>query len=266
HQLDADRLDFLVRDRYFTGIRSAAIDLEWLFDSLRILKIPIELGSSIKEFTFVVGEKGLAVAEEYLFAYTKMYTNVYFHKTTRAVQLMVTEILISIFKNKSFLRKIPDENLLKSYFCSNKQPNLDVYLKLDDASVINFLRIISSGKFSEATVLARRFFDRDLFKCFEVSRSTSDDFPRKKFGDFLDELDRKKIKVIRDITPEKGLKQYDIIGEKFLNNLLVIDQNEYKPIAKLSRPIREMTSVRTIRLYFKTATDRTRALQIWNSL
>ncbi|MBV8567087.1 MAG: HD domain-containing protein, partial [Methylobacteriaceae bacterium] len=40
-QLDCDRLDFLCRDRYHTGIRSAALDLEWLFDSLRIEEVPI---------------------------------------------------------------------------------------------------------------------------------------------------------------------------------------------------------------------------------
>jgi HD superfamily phosphohydrolase len=40
-QMDCDRLDFLCRDRHHTGIRSDAIDLEWLFDSLRIEKVPV---------------------------------------------------------------------------------------------------------------------------------------------------------------------------------------------------------------------------------
>ena len=38
-QLDADRLDFLTRDRYFTGIQVGQIDHEWLFDSLRIAEV-----------------------------------------------------------------------------------------------------------------------------------------------------------------------------------------------------------------------------------
>lgn len=41
-QMDCDRLDFLVRDRYHTGIRSSSIDLEWLFDSLRIEEVSLD--------------------------------------------------------------------------------------------------------------------------------------------------------------------------------------------------------------------------------
>src|SRR6202035_4330423 len=75
-QMDCDRLDFLCRDRHHTGIRSAAIDLAWLFDSLRIEKVPIDDDSAQFEYSFVFEEKGLAVAEEFVIAYMKMYHNV----------------------------------------------------------------------------------------------------------------------------------------------------------------------------------------------
>src|SRR5262249_46568509 len=72
-QMDCDRLDFLCRDRHHTGIRSAAIDLAWLFDSLRIQNVPIDDSGDVSEFSFVFAEKGLAVAEEFVIAYMKMY-------------------------------------------------------------------------------------------------------------------------------------------------------------------------------------------------
>jgi HD superfamily phosphohydrolase len=75
-QMDCDRLDFLVRDRYYTGIRSAAIDLAWLFDSLRIEEVPIDPVRQLRAYSFVVLPKGLSVVEEFVFAYMKMYENV----------------------------------------------------------------------------------------------------------------------------------------------------------------------------------------------
>ncbi|MGO9847664.1 MAG: HD domain-containing protein [Methylocella sp.] len=92
-QLDCDRLDFLVRDRYYAGLRSATIDLAWLFDSLRIEEVPIDPIRQLKGYSFVVLPKGISVVEEFVLAYMKMYQNVYFHKTTRAVQFMVSDIM-----------------------------------------------------------------------------------------------------------------------------------------------------------------------------
>jgi len=97
-QMDCDRLDFLCRDRYHTGIRSAAIDLEWLFDSLRIEKVPLDGEGEAAEYSFVFSEKGLAVAEEFVIAYMKMYHNVYFHKTTRGVQHLVKDMLLEALR------------------------------------------------------------------------------------------------------------------------------------------------------------------------
>lgn len=86
-QMDCDRLDFLSRDRYHTGIRSSAIDLAWLFDSLVIEEVPIDPLNGQKAYSFVVQEKGIGSVEEFVISYAKMYKEVYFHKTTRSVQM-----------------------------------------------------------------------------------------------------------------------------------------------------------------------------------
>jgi uncharacterized protein len=101
-QLDCDRLDFLCRDRYHTGIRSAALDLEWLFDSLRIEKVILDDEGNAQAHSFVFTEKGLAVAEEFVIAYMKMYHNVYFHKTTRGMQYLVKDMLLALIEGFSF--------------------------------------------------------------------------------------------------------------------------------------------------------------------
>jgi len=98
-QMDCDRLDFLCRYRYFCGLQSSFIDLEWLFDSLLIEPVVIDTKNNIEKYSFVVHPKGLRVVEEFVIAYLKMYADVYFHKTTRGVQHMVTTAIKAAVKN-----------------------------------------------------------------------------------------------------------------------------------------------------------------------
>jgi HD superfamily phosphohydrolase len=87
-QLDADRLDYLIRDSYMTGVKYGNIDLEWLLASLRIGESPWgepEIGLD--------AEKGLDIAESLVFARHYMYGRVYFHKTTRGIEVLIKNIL-----------------------------------------------------------------------------------------------------------------------------------------------------------------------------
>jgi HD superfamily phosphohydrolase len=113
-QMDCDRMDFLCRDRHHTGIRSASIDLEWLFDSLRIEQVAIDDTGEAREYSFVFTEKGLTVAEEFVIAYMKMYQNVYFHKTTRGIQHLVKDMLIYILEN------VEDEQEVRNTCCGKE--------------------------------------------------------------------------------------------------------------------------------------------------
>jgi HD superfamily phosphohydrolase len=88
-QLDADRLDYLVRDSYMTGVKYGSIDLEWLLMSLRVGEIP---GSNEPEIGLDAG-KGLDIAESLVFARHYMYGRVYFHKATRGIEVLIKNIL-----------------------------------------------------------------------------------------------------------------------------------------------------------------------------
>ncbi len=267
-QLDADRLDFIMRDRYFTGIQSAAIDLEWLFDSLGIEKIFADVESSAKEYSFVLNPKGLSVVEEYLFAYSKMYANVYFHKTTRAVQFMVQDIFVNIFDKETHRKKLPNDLFVVKFFASAPEPKLNVYLELDDTSIIHFIKYVAQGGYGIATTLARRFLARDLYKCFSPPKRPKDEPPREKVYSFLSALKQKRLPHHMDLVPAKGYKQYEIMGEEFLKNILVYSEYDagYRPIADLIPSISEMADRSPLRFYFRTESDRQFAQKLWNSL
>ena len=87
-QFDADRLDYMQRDRMMTGVGSSGVDVEWLLQNLEIENVPIasddEEGGSVT--TFVVGPKAYHVAEGYVLALFHLYPNVYFHKATRGAE------------------------------------------------------------------------------------------------------------------------------------------------------------------------------------
>ncbi|MDD3888843.1 MAG: HD domain-containing protein [Syntrophomonadaceae bacterium] len=85
-QLDADRTDYLLRDSVMTGAGYGSFDLEWLINVLRLGKHEdeVEIGLDLN--------KGQSIAEDYVMARYYMYKNVYFHKTTRSAELMMSSV------------------------------------------------------------------------------------------------------------------------------------------------------------------------------
>src|SRR5438045_5337899 len=79
-QLDADRLDYLLRDNLMTGSRYGGYDLRWLLVSMTI---------DAKSDRLAVTWKGVSAVEAYLAARYHMYRNVYFHKVVRAGEGML---------------------------------------------------------------------------------------------------------------------------------------------------------------------------------
>src|SRR5680860_27915 len=98
-QFDADRLDFMLRDRYFTGVKFGSIDPAWIFDCLKIQQLSIDPDSDAEKYRFVVSQKGFSAIENYFYAYTELYSKVYFHKTSRAAQIMMKQILSEVADN-----------------------------------------------------------------------------------------------------------------------------------------------------------------------
>src|SRR5947208_2816593 len=90
---DADRLDYLRRDRLMTGTGAGAIDFDWLMEQVRVREIEIEApdaGGEPEERarvpTFCFDPKALPAAEQFLLARFTLHEQVYFHKTTRCVE------------------------------------------------------------------------------------------------------------------------------------------------------------------------------------
>ena len=97
---DADRLDYLRRDKLMTGIGAGAIDFDWLIENVRVAEIDIDVpgegDGEAKAPTFCLEKKALPAAEQFLLARYTLFQQVYFHKATRCVEAMIGKILRAV--------------------------------------------------------------------------------------------------------------------------------------------------------------------------
>ncbi|MBF0357583.1 MAG: HD domain-containing protein [Magnetococcales bacterium] len=131
-QLDADRMDYLMRDACFTGVSYGSYDLEWLLHSIRAEKVDGSLRLCVDL------AKGPVALESYISARDHMYRQVYDHKTVRAFEAL----LIHVFQLLLWIRQVDGEwppgmpapmaKFLVAVSEDGQQPDLKDYLALDD--------------------------------------------------------------------------------------------------------------------------------------
>lgn len=84
-QLDADRLDYLLRDSTMTGVAYGRYDLDWILTNLRLAR----RGRRGDLRLCINGTKGYHAAEQFVIGRYLMYQQVYYHKTSRAAEQMI---------------------------------------------------------------------------------------------------------------------------------------------------------------------------------
>lgn len=92
-QLDADRMDYLLRDSRVTGPKYGEFDLEWLLHSIRIGSVKVKGQTKGVLRLCFDSRKAIHVVEEYIQAREFMYVQIYTHKTTRAYEAMLKNAL-----------------------------------------------------------------------------------------------------------------------------------------------------------------------------
>ena len=261
-QFDADRLDFMLRDRYFTGVKFGSIDPAWIFDCLQIQQLSIDPDSEAEKYRFVVSQKGFSAIENYFYAYTELYSKVYFHKTSRAAQIMMKQILSAVAQDPEIL---PKNNPLKVYFESTPKPLLETYIRLDDSIIWATIRFLAENNSNQVSNLSQRLLNRNLFKCFELPKPPKEEIDPIKAGKFERRLKENGMKFERDRPQRKGYKVYDT---DYLKNILVSIEGETYPKAldKLSNWVEDMSKGRPHRYYFENTEDREIAKEIYKAI
>ena len=167
-QMDADRMDYLLRDAYFTGVNYGSFDLERILRMIRPYKGNI-----------VVKESGMHAVEHYLMSRYQMYWQIYFHPVTRSSEIILRKIFMrakSLFEEQYHFRFMLEP--LPRLF--NRQLTVQDYLMLDEAFMQT---VMMQWTFEADPVLAdlcSRFLHRKLFKYEAIEGLTDPALERKK--------------------------------------------------------------------------------------
>ncbi|MER3432111.1 MAG: phosphohydrolase [Leptolyngbya sp. ERB_1_1] len=165
-QLDCDRLDYLMRDSYFTGASYGRIDLDRILMALRYDPVTQQL---------VVIRKGMAAIEHYLIVRYFMYSQVYNHRKNVAA----TWVLLKAFQQARYQLKLgnldADQNVRAWLNQDCNQIELMQYLATDDGTFVYHLQQWQSHDDVILADLSRRFLDRDLLKALDISQLEESD-------------------------------------------------------------------------------------------
>lgn len=160
-QLDVDRLDYLNRDSYFTGVSEGKIGFE------RILKM-----LNVWNEEIVVEEKAIYSIENFLSSRRLMYWQVYLHKTTVGTEKLLTQLIKrakflaqagKLDTRNDALRLFLHNDFVLSDFGKDKKL-LHAYLSLDDHDLWGSVKIWQYHKDQVLSELSRMLIERDLFR------------------------------------------------------------------------------------------------------
>lgn len=160
-QLDVDRMDYLCRDSFFSGVQEGRVASE------RLLKM-----MNVVDDRLVVELKGIYSVEKFLVARRLMYWQVYLHKTSVAAEQLLIKIL-------SRAKKLAEQGVelfcapSLHYFLYNHVTAKDFYLgseafrqyaKLDDSDVMSAIKVWMDSEDRVLSLLSTAFINRSLFR------------------------------------------------------------------------------------------------------
>jgi hypothetical protein len=243
-QLDIDRLDYLKRDSFYSGVSEGIVSSERIIDMLDVVNDNL-----------VIQQKGIYSVEKFIVARRLMYWQVYLHKTVISAEFMLVKIL-----ERAKLLTGQGENLFCSevlkFFLYNQidkndfqeQSALDQFAKLDDYDLMGAIKVWSEHSDKLLRFLCKAIVNRTLFKVI-ISKEPFDD-----------EIENK---IVQQVMDTYGMNRAEaasiIINEEVANNAynsaydsinVLFKNGEVKDIADASDNLNIQTLASPVRKYF----------------
>lgn len=160
-QLDTDRMDYLNRDSFFTGVSEGVISFD------RIIKM-----FNVQDDELVIDQKGIYSVEKFLIARRLMYWQVYLHKTVVAAEQMLLQVLRrakDLSNSGNALMATP----ALSHFLNNRvtadnfqldATHLERFTQLDDTDIMSAIKFWAEHEDRILRTLCQRLIRRNLFR------------------------------------------------------------------------------------------------------
>lgn len=215
-QLDMDRMDYLNRDSFFTGVSEGVIGYD------RIIKM-----LAVVDGELVVEQKGIYSIEKFLIARRLMYWQVYLHKTVLSAEQMLIRVLRRAKEVTRAGHPLQVSPVLAHFLENDYRPKdleqnagtlLKHYSLLDDVDIYMALKNFTREKDFILSFLAKSLINRKLFKV-ELNNHP---FER----DYVKNIRQKIEKTVQ--IPEKGISEYLIIEGTESNSAYSTQMDEIK--------------------------------------
>lgn len=209
-ELDADRMDYLIRDSYYTGVAYGMIDTGRLIHSIKL------------KDNLIIEAKGIQAAESALIARYLMYPSVYQHHTTRIINSMFRRCMKWLFE-----AEIVDPETI---------------YRLDDSDIVSIARA-QKGKIKN---VIDRLDNRDLFKrVFSIKLSDLEE-PKDVFQIKEDKIRKIELEIAEDLGSPIEYTIIDIPEYPFFNEMrtLVSVGNENVKLSEISSLVSALKNVR----------------------
>ena len=200
-QLDVDRMDYLSRDSFFTGVSEGVIGYD------RIIKM-----LTVKEAQLMVESKGIYSIEKFLVARRLMYWQVYLHKTVVSAEKMLTNIIERARELIGKGEQITSVSLALDAFIHSdnsivlRPGYLELFCELDDYDVMSTIKKWSSEKDVVLSSLCRMLVERKLLK-IEFSATEPDSCT----------IEKLKTKISRDLGISVDEARYLVFSGQAVN-------------------------------------------------
>jgi len=200
-QMDMDRMDYLKRDSFYSGVAEGNINSERLVQMI-----------NVHNDVLVVEEKGIYSVEKFLVARRLMYWQCYLHKTSVGAELLLSKILKRAKQLTLQGVDLPASNALKFFLENNvlkadfNKEVLNNFALLDDADIYTALKNWQFHTDKVLSYLSSAIVNRKLFHVQLVSK---DDLPSKL--SYYQDLCKDKLEVATDEL------DYFVFGDKLKN-------------------------------------------------
>ena len=237
-QLDMDRLDYLRRDSFFTGV------IEGNIGSARIIKM-----LNVKDDRLVVDAKGIYSIENYLTTRRLMYWQVYLHKTAVGYEKMLINTLTrarDLVRQGYQLFSSPALAYFLEHDDAFNEDTLKIYADLDDSDIWSALKAWKYTDDKILATLATDMTDRHLFKVEVCEERPSDDYINQIAQTIVQRMniayeDTHYMMSLTEIGKDMYNPEDDSIGILYKNGTIkdVADASEILNVQLLSKKIRK---------------------------
>lgn len=149
-QIDADRMDYLQRDAYFTGVSYGAFDMERILRLMRPSKDEV-----------LIKESGMHAVENFIMSRYQMYWQIYFHPVSRGGEVLLNNCLkrAKQLYNEGYEFKLHPHDFIPFF---EETVTIEQYVELDEAVVTYYLEKWTKEDDAILSDLASRFINRGL--------------------------------------------------------------------------------------------------------